>query len=66
MREAARVLGLTLQSVEIRGPDDFDSAFSAMTRQRASALITFSDPVIVHHGRRIVDLAAKSRLMQEA
>ncbi len=62
MREAARVLGITLQSVEIRGPDEFDSAFSAMTRQRASALITFSDPVIVHHGRRIVDLAAKSRL----
>ena len=62
MREAARVLGVTLQPVEIRGPNDFDHAFSAMTSQRANALITSSDPVIVQHGRRIVDLAAKSRL----
>ena len=53
---------MTLQSVEIRGPDDFDTAFSAMTRERADALIAFSDPLIVLHGRRITDLAAKSRL----
>ena len=62
MRAAAQVLGMTLQSVEIRGPDDFDTAFSAMTRERADALIAFSDPLIVLHGRRITDLAAKSRL----
>ncbi len=62
MRAAAQVLGMTLQSVEIRGPDDFDTAFSAMSRERADALIAFSDPLIVFHGRRIADLAAKSRL----
>jgi putative ABC transport system substrate-binding protein len=62
MRAAAQVLGMTLQSVEIRGPDDFDTAFSAMTRDRADALIAFSDPLIVSRGRRIADLAAKSRL----
>jgi len=62
MRAAAQVLGMTLQSVEIRGPDDFDTAFSAMSRERADALIAFSDPLIVLHGRRIADLAAKSRL----
>jgi putative ABC transport system substrate-binding protein len=62
MRAAAQVLGITLQSVEIRGPDDFDSAFSAMTKERADALIAFSDPVIVLHRRRIADLAATSRL----
>jgi putative ABC transport system substrate-binding protein len=62
VRAAAQVLGVTLQSVEIRGPDDFDTAFSAMSRERAEALIAFSDPVIVFHGRRITDLAAKNRL----
>lgn len=62
MREAARVLGVTLQSVEIRGPDDFDSAFAAMTRQRAGGLVTFSEPVLVRHRTRIADLAAKTRL----
>jgi ABC-type uncharacterized transport system substrate-binding protein len=62
MRAAAQVLGMTLQSVEIRGPNDFDTAFSAMTRERADALIAFSDPLIVLHRRRIADLAAKNRL----
>ncbi len=62
IRAAAQVLGMTLQSVEIRGPGDFDTAFSTMTRERADALLAFSDPVIVFHGRRIADLAAKSHL----
>jgi putative ABC transport system substrate-binding protein len=62
MRAAAQVLGITLQSVEIRGPDDFDTAFSAMTRERAEALIAFSDPLFVLHRRRIADLAAKNHL----
>jgi putative ABC transport system substrate-binding protein len=62
MRAAAQVLGTTLQSVEIRGPGDFDAAFSTMTRERAEALVTFSDPLIVIHRGRIADLAAKSRL----
>ncbi len=62
VRAAAQALGMTLQSVEIRGLEDFDTAFSAMTRERAEALIAFSDPLIVFHGRRIADRAAKSRL----
>jgi len=62
MRAAAQALGITPQSVEIRGPDDVDAAFSAMTRERAEALVTFSDPLLVLHRRRIADLAAKSRL----
>ena len=35
---AARALGVRLQFVEARGPDDFDRAFSDMTRARAGAL----------------------------
>jgi ABC-type uncharacterized transport system substrate-binding protein len=62
MRAAAQVLGMTLQSAEIRGPEDFDSAFSTMIRERADALIAFSDPLILFNGRRIADLAAKNRL----
>jgi putative ABC transport system substrate-binding protein len=62
VREAARALGMTLQSMEIRGADDIATTFSAMARERAEALITFSDPLIVLHGRRIAELAARSRL----
>ena len=35
---AARALGVRLQVVEARGPEDFDRAFSEMTRARAGAL----------------------------
>ena len=35
---AARALGVRLQVVEARGPEDFDRAFSDMTRARAGAL----------------------------
>jgi putative ABC transport system substrate-binding protein len=62
LRAAAQVLSMTLQSVEIRGPDDFATAFSAMTKERADALIAFSDPLFVFGRRRMADLAAKSRL----
>jgi len=62
MRAAAQLLGMTLQSVEIRSPDDFNAAFSAMIRERADALTTFSDTSIVLHPRRITDLAARNRL----
>jgi putative tryptophan/tyrosine transport system substrate-binding protein len=62
VRAAAQVLGMTLQPVEIRGSANLDTAFSAMTRERADGLIAFSDPLIVFHGGRIADLAAKSRL----
>ena len=35
---AAHSLGVRLQALEARGPDNFASAFAAMTRERASAL----------------------------
>ena len=61
IRAASQALGIALQSVEIRGPDDFDTAFSAMTKERADAMIAFSDPIVVLHRKRIADLAAKIR-----
>jgi ABC-type uncharacterized transport system substrate-binding protein len=40
---AARALGLTLHSVEVRGPGEFDRTFAAITRERPDALVTLSD-----------------------
>jgi len=59
---AARTLGVQLQLVEVRSPDELDRAFSTMTRDRASALIVFPSPMLFNERRRIVDLAAKHRL----
>jgi len=62
-RAAADTLGIKLQTFEVRGPNpDLDAAFKAATSQRADALMTLAGPVIELHRKRVVDLAAKSRL----
>jgi putative ABC transport system substrate-binding protein len=59
---AARALGVRLQFVEARGPENFDKAFSEMTRARAGALTVLPGSMFVNERRRLVDLAAKNRL----
>ena len=59
---AARTLGLQLQFVEAQGPDEFDRAFSAMTRAHAEALFVFPSPMLFSERKRIVALAEKHRL----
>jgi len=59
---AAQALGVQLQPLEIRGPQDLERAFQAATRGHAGALIALDDPLIVAHRMQIVALAAKTRL----
>jgi len=59
---AARALGVRLQFVEARSPEDVDRALSEMTRARAGALTVLSTPMFIIERRRLVDLAAKNRL----
>jgi putative ABC transport system substrate-binding protein len=59
---AARGLGVRLQFVEVRGPEDLDRAFSDMTRTRPDALAVLGWPMLSAERRRLVDLAAKNRL----
>jgi putative ABC transport system substrate-binding protein len=59
---AARALGVRLHVVEARGPEDFDRAFSDMTRARADALTVLGSGMFFSERRRLVDLAAKNRL----
>jgi putative ABC transport system substrate-binding protein len=59
---AARALGVRLQFVAAQGPDDFDRAFSDMTKARAGALTVLGGTMLLIERRRLVDLAAKNRL----
>jgi len=59
---AARTLAIELQLVEVGGTDEFDRAFSEMTRNRADAFIQFASAMLFNERRRIVDLATKHRL----
>jgi ABC-type uncharacterized transport system substrate-binding protein len=60
--EVARTLGIKFQYVEIQKPDDFESAFEAATRGQAQAVIWLASPITFIHRKRIMELAAKSRL----
>jgi len=65
LREAgavARALGVGLQPLEARNPQEIDSAFAAMTRERAGALVVLADAMFTNQVRQIADLAAKRRL----
>jgi putative ABC transport system substrate-binding protein len=59
---AAQALGVRLQVVEARGPQDFDRAFSDMTQARAGALHVLATGMFDTHRGRLVALAAENRL----
>ncbi len=59
---AARSLGVRVQFMEVRGADAFEGAFSAVTKERPSALFTLFDPLMVAHRTRIVEFANKNLL----
>jgi ABC-type uncharacterized transport system substrate-binding protein len=62
IKVAAQVLGMQLQLLEVRGPQDFETVFQAATRGRVGAVITLDDLLIYTRRTQIVALAAKSRL----
>jgi putative ABC transport system substrate-binding protein len=61
-QDAAQALALQLQSLEVRGLNDFEGAFQAATKGQARAITVLSDSVMFTHRTRIVELAAKQRL----
>jgi putative ABC transport system substrate-binding protein len=58
----ARSLRIRLQHVEARGPEEFESAFAAMARERAEALLVTGSSTFLAHRARLAELAIKGRL----
>ena len=59
---AARLLAVQLRIIEVRGPDDLESAFQTVNKERAEALNVMASPLLASLSQKIIDLAAKSRL----
>src|SRR5438445_13693669 len=59
---AARALRVRLQTLEARVPQEIDSAFAAMTRERAGALVVLTDSIFTNQRRQIAELATERRL----
>ena len=59
---AAAALGVTLQPLGVRGPEDLQSALAAMTRERAGALVVVPDQMFTSNRTSIIGFAATNRL----
>ena len=57
-----RTLAIELDTVTARNPDEFESAFAAATKDRATAILLMPDALFHNYPSAIVGLAAKNRL----
>ena len=62
VQAAARALGLTVKSWEVRAADGFEKVFAALSKERPDGLYVPGGPLVATNRKRIVDFAAKSRL----
>src|SRR5262245_7953291 len=55
-------LGMKLQRLEVRVPEDFEGAFQSAARQRARALFVPGDPLVTNRPQMVAELALKYQL----
>lgn len=58
----AAAMGLSVQALGVREPDDFDEAFATMDRDRPDAVLMVTDSLTVLNRKRVFDYAAAHRL----
>jgi putative ABC transport system substrate-binding protein len=62
LKAVAESLGILLQVLDVRGPEELESAFEAAKNNRTDALILLPVPVLIGQTKRLVDLATRKRL----
>src|SRR5262249_26415942 len=62
IQAAAQRLGIEVQSLEVRSPDDFNGAFEKARRQRPDALLDVEDPLTGSLHKRIIEFVAAEQL----
>jgi putative ABC transport system substrate-binding protein len=62
VRAAAKTAIVEVMPLQAATTSEIESAFGAMTRERATALIVLGDPLFFTQARRIADLAVQRRL----
>jgi ABC-type uncharacterized transport system substrate-binding protein len=59
---AAKAMGLIVQPLGVREPDDFEQAFAGMKRERPDAILMVSDSLTMLNRKRVFEFAAAHRL----
>src|SRR5262249_2915055 len=63
---AAQRISLSVYSIEVRGPAEFEPAFATMTRDRVEAVVILADPMLGSNRGRLAELSAQHRLVSIA
>jgi putative ABC transport system substrate-binding protein len=59
---AARALGITVQALGVREPDDFENVFETMSKEPPDAILMVSDSLTTLNRKRVFDFAAAKKL----
>jgi putative ABC transport system substrate-binding protein len=59
---AGRALGVSLQSQEVRGPNDFEGAFAMMAQQRPDILVVLQDALTLEFRKEIIGFALREKI----
>jgi putative ABC transport system substrate-binding protein len=59
---SAHGMALTVNSVEVRSPSEFEPAFTSMAQAGVGAVVVLADPMLGSHRMRLAELSAKYRL----
>lgn len=60
--KAAHTLRVTVQQLGVREPNDFETAFGAMTKQRPDAMYLVTDALTLLNRKRVMEFAALHRI----
>ncbi|MGH9807231.1 MAG: ABC transporter substrate-binding protein, partial [Terriglobia bacterium] len=60
--KAAQGIGVDVQALGVREPDDFNEAFAAMDREEPDAILMVSDSLTLLNRKRVIDYAAAHQL----
>jgi putative ABC transport system substrate-binding protein len=60
--QVAQSIGITVQALGVRAPDDFNEAFATMDREPPDAILMVSDSLTTLNRKRVFDFAAERRL----
>ncbi|MDM0000757.1 ABC transporter substrate-binding protein [Variovorax sp. J22P240] len=62
MRDSARTLGVGIETIEVRRPEDFDNVLTSTAAASMDGLLTFSDDVTSSFWPKVGDFALKNRV----
>ena len=62
-QSAAKTLGIQIQSLEVRGAEDFESAFQTATDHRIQALMPITSRLMTINRARIIEFSKQRQLL---